>query len=125
MSTELRINPARPPSQKRQSHRNLAHRPAKPALVRGTRSALASTATTETTTAHMAKQTAQVAEYAASCRYQHIPPDVVERAKQCVTDTVAAAIFGYSLPWSRMIVAFAERNGAGGSSRILGPNEAR
>src|SRR5262249_37373559 len=53
------------------------------------------------------------------------PPDVVERAKQCVTDTVAAAIFGYSLPWSRMIVAFAERNGAGGSSRILGPNEAR
>jgi len=68
----------------------------------------------------MGQETAALAEYAASCRYEHIPPDVVERAKQCVTDTVAAATFGYSLPWSRMIVAFAERNGAGGSSRILG-----
>ena len=55
----------------------------------------------------MAKETAQLADYAASCRYEDIPPDVVERAKQCITDTVAAVIFGYDLPWSRMVVAFA------------------
>ena len=69
----------------------------------------------------MAKETAQLADYAATCRYEDIPPDVIERAKQCITDTVAAVIFGYDLPWSRMVVAFAERNGAGGNSRILGP----
>ena len=73
----------------------------------------------------MAKETAQVAEYAAACRYDDIPGDVVERAKQCIADTVSTVIFGYELPWSRIIVAFAEKNGAGGSSRILGPGGAR
>jgi 2-methylcitrate dehydratase PrpD len=73
----------------------------------------------------MAKETAQLADYAASCRYEDIPPDVVERAKQCITDTIAAVIFGYDLPWSRMVVAFAAKNGAGGNSRILGPGAPR
>jgi 2-methylcitrate dehydratase PrpD len=73
----------------------------------------------------MAKETAELANYAASCRYEDIPPDVVERAKQCITDTVAAVIFGYDLPWSRMVVEFAAKNGAGGNSRILGPGAPR
>src|ERR671937_627875 len=73
----------------------------------------------------MAKETAELAEYAAKCRYEDFPPDVVERAKQCVTDTVAAVIYGYDLPWSRMVVAFAEKNGAGGQSRILGRGAGR
>ena len=73
----------------------------------------------------MAKETVQVAQYAASFRYDDFPSDVVERAKQCITDTIATIIFGYDLPWSRMIVAFAEKNGAGGKSRILGPGGAR
>jgi 2-methylcitrate dehydratase PrpD len=73
----------------------------------------------------MAKETTELADYAASCRFEDIPPDVVERAKQCITDTIAAVIFGYDLPWSRIVVAFAEKNGAGGSSRILGPGGAR
>jgi 2-methylcitrate dehydratase PrpD len=73
----------------------------------------------------MAKETSQVAEYAASCRYDDIPGDVVERAKQCIADTIATVIFGYDLPWSRIVVAYAERNGAGGKSRILGRGGAR
>jgi 2-methylcitrate dehydratase PrpD len=73
----------------------------------------------------MAKETTELADYAASCRYQDIPPDVVDRAKQCITDTIAAVIFGYDLPWSRMVVAFAAKNGAGGNSRILGPGAPR
>jgi 2-methylcitrate dehydratase PrpD len=71
------------------------------------------------------KETAELARYAATCRYEDIPPDVVERAKQCITDTVAAVVFGYDLPWSRMIVAFAEKNGTGGNSRILGGGPGR
>ena len=73
----------------------------------------------------MAKETTELAEYAATCRYEDFPSDVVERAKQCITDTVAAAIYGYDLPWSRMVVAFAEKNGAGGQSRILGRGAGR
>jgi 2-methylcitrate dehydratase PrpD len=68
----------------------------------------------------MAKETAQVAEYAASCRYDDIPSDVIERAKQCIADTIATVIFGYDLPWSRIVAAYAERNATGGKSRILG-----
>jgi len=73
----------------------------------------------------MAKETAELARYAAFCRYEDIPSDVIERAKQCITDTIAAVIFGYDLPWSRIVVAFAEKNGVGGNSRILGPGGPR
>ena len=73
----------------------------------------------------MAKETAELARYAASCRYEDIPSDVIECAKQCITDTIAAVIFGYDLPWSRIVVAFAEKNGVGGNSRILGPGGPR
>jgi len=72
----------------------------------------------------MAKETVQVAQFAASYRYDDIPPDVVERAKQCIIDTIAVVIFGYDLPWSQIVVAYAEKNGAGGKSRILGPGGA-
>jgi 2-methylcitrate dehydratase PrpD len=72
----------------------------------------------------MANETTQVAQYAASFRYDDIPTDVVDRAKQCITDTIASIVFGYDLPWSRIVVAFAEKNGPGGKSRILGPGGA-
>src|SRR3982074_1815648 len=72
----------------------------------------------------MAKETVQVAQFAASYRYDDIPPDVVERAKQFIVDTIAVVIFGYDLPWSQIVVAYAEKNGAGGKSRILGPGGA-
>jgi len=72
----------------------------------------------------MANETRRLAEYAAALRYDEIPADVVQRAKHCITDTVATIIFGHQLPWSRIIVGFAEKNGAGGNSRILGPGGA-
>jgi 2-methylcitrate dehydratase PrpD len=73
----------------------------------------------------MAKETELLAQYAAALRYEDIPADVIERAKQCIADTIAVVIFGYDLPWSRMIVRFAEKKAAGGNSRILGPGGAR
>src|SRR5205823_6612372 len=69
----------------------------------------------------MANETIRLAQYAASCRYEDIPPDVIGRAKQCIADTVAAITFGADLPWSRIIAAYAEKTGAGGNSRILAP----
>jgi 2-methylcitrate dehydratase PrpD len=69
----------------------------------------------------MAHETRQLAEYACAVRYGDLPPEVVQRAKDCIADTIATVIFGYHLPWSRIIVAYAERMGARGKSRILGP----
>jgi 2-methylcitrate dehydratase PrpD len=68
----------------------------------------------------MAQETVRLARYAAALRYQELPPEIVERAKQCIADTVAAIVCGAALPWSRIVVAYAERTGPGGNSRILG-----
>jgi len=71
-----------------------------------------------------AGQTRRLAEYAAGLRYEDIPADVIQRAKDAIADTVAVATFGGDLPWSRMIAAYAKRNGSGGRSRILGRRDA-
>src|SRR5260370_36557232 len=73
----------------------------------------------------MANETVLLSQYAAAVRYDAIPADVIARAKQCIADTIAVVIFGYDLPWSRMVVGFAEQNAPGGNSRILGPGGAR
>jgi 2-methylcitrate dehydratase PrpD len=68
----------------------------------------------------MANETERLAEYAAALRYEDLPPDVVACAKDAIIDTAAAAIQGSALPWSRIVIAYAERTGPGGQSRILG-----
>ena len=68
----------------------------------------------------MAQETVRLAEYAAALRYQDLPTEVVRRAKDCITDTVAAIICGSALPWSRIVIRYAERTGPGGKSQILG-----
>src|SRR5258708_38789403 len=39
-------------------------------------------------------------------------------------DTVAGGICGSALPWSRIVIDYAERTGPGGASRILGRGSA-
>jgi 2-methylcitrate dehydratase PrpD len=68
----------------------------------------------------VAHETLRLAEYAAQLDLDAVPADVVQRAKDTITDTVGTIVFGYDLPWSQMIVAQARRAGPGGRSRILG-----
>jgi 2-methylcitrate dehydratase PrpD len=68
----------------------------------------------------VANETVRLAEYAAGLRYDDLPDPVVQRAKDCIADTAATIIYGRTLPWSRIIVAYAQRSGAAGRSRILG-----
>jgi 2-methylcitrate dehydratase PrpD len=68
----------------------------------------------------MAQETVRLAEYAAALRYENLPVEVVQLAKECIADTVAAAVCGAALPWSRIVIRYAERTGPGGSSHILG-----
>ena len=65
-------------------------------------------------------ETATLAKYAATLRYEDIPEKVLERARNTICDTVGAMVFGYSLPWSRMIVDYATTYGIGGKSCIFG-----
>ena len=68
----------------------------------------------------MAGETVRLAEYAAGLRYENLPKEVIAAAKDAIIDTIAACICGSALPWSRIIIDYAERTGPGGASRILG-----
>src|SRR5246127_1288309 len=68
----------------------------------------------------MAQETVRLAPYPAALGYEDLPAEVVQRAKECIADTVAAIICGSALPWSRIVIRYAERTGPGGKSHILG-----
>jgi 2-methylcitrate dehydratase PrpD len=68
----------------------------------------------------MAQETVQLARYAAGLRYEDLPPAVVAKVKDVIADTVAACICGADMPWSRIVIDYAERTGPGGRSKILG-----
>ncbi len=79
-------------------------------------------ATTDDNAAARLSETAAqtLAEFATRLEFDAIPAAVVGRAKACVIDTVAACIYGSTLPWSRIVVDYAVRYGQGGRSAILG-----
>ncbi|MFZ2006034.1 MAG: MmgE/PrpD family protein [Stellaceae bacterium] len=68
----------------------------------------------------MADETVTLARYAAALRYEDLPAAVIAKAKDIIADTVAACICGADMPWSRIVIDYAERTGPGGSSKILG-----
>src|SRR5436853_4592784 len=72
----------------------------------------------------MVGETIRLAEYAAGLRYEDLPKEVIAAAKDAIIDTIAACICGSALPWSRIVIDYAERTGPGGASRILGRGSA-
>src|SRR6202045_1661071 len=68
----------------------------------------------------MAEETIRLAKFAAALRYEDLPASVVRQAKDCIIDTVAAGICGSALPWSRIVIDYAERTGPRGKCRIPG-----
>ncbi|NKJ49306.1 hypothetical protein CIC12_21745 [Burkholderia sp. SG-MS1] len=54
-----------------------------------------------------------------------IPAHVLTYAKYCLIDTVAAATYGAEFPWSKAVLAYAARYGAGGTSTVLGTSSMR
>jgi 2-methylcitrate dehydratase PrpD len=61
-----------------------------------------------------------LASFAVDFRDRPIPDHVLTYAKYCLIDTVAAATYGAEFPWSKAVVAYAARYGAGGTSTVLG-----
>jgi 2-methylcitrate dehydratase PrpD len=61
-----------------------------------------------------------LAEFAVGLAYDRIPPEVIERAKDCLIDTVGACVFGSQLPWTRTVIEYARRNSAPGECSVFG-----
>ena len=70
----------------------------------------------------MAGETKALAEFATALRYEDIPASVIAITKACLLDTVAVALFGSSLPWSKSVEDFARHVGGSGASTILNPS---
>lgn len=74
----------------------------------------------------MTTATQQLAEFAVNLAYDRIPPEVIERAKDCLIDTVGACVFGSQLPWTQTVIDYARRNSAPGECSLFGtPNKVR
>lgn len=60
------------------------------------------------------------AEYALSLQFSDVPTDIISKARHCLVDALGCAIFGRTLPWSRLVLAEAVETGSGGPCRIPG-----
>lgn len=60
------------------------------------------------------------ADYALSLQFADIPADIVAKARHCLVDALGCALFGRTLPWSRIVLAEATETGSGGPCRIPG-----
>jgi 2-methylcitrate dehydratase PrpD len=68
----------------------------------------------------MTEASQRLAEFAVGLTWDRIPPEVIERAKDCIIDTVGACVYGSQLPWSRTVVEYASRNSAPGECSVFG-----
>lgn len=61
-----------------------------------------------------------LAGYIANLRYEHIPDEVKARLKLLILDSLGCAIYGVSLPWSRILIDTLTNIDTGGGVRIWG-----
>jgi 2-methylcitrate dehydratase PrpD len=66
-----------------------------------------------------------LARFASALQLADVPALDVERATQCLVDTVGVALLGSAFPWAQAARRYAEHYGAGGTSRVIGGSPAR
>lgn len=67
--------------------------------------------------------TVQLAAFAADLDYSAIPSHVIQRAKDCLLDSLAAGLYGCSKPWSRIVTDLVQGLSGKGSSFVLGEKQ--
>jgi len=60
------------------------------------------------------------ADYALGLKKSDIPAEILGKARHCLVDALGCALFGRTLPWSRIVLAEAVETGSGGPCRIPG-----
>src|SRR5574341_1095670 len=61
-----------------------------------------------------------LANYISGLSYRAIPPEVIAHIKLCLVDSLGCALFGSTLPWGKIIAAFARELGKGKGALIWG-----
>ncbi|HLN88353.1 MAG TPA: MmgE/PrpD family protein [Candidatus Limnocylindrales bacterium] len=64
--------------------------------------------------------TQTLARYAFSLQFRQIPTEVIERAKDCMLDTLAVSLYGSTKPWSRTVSDYVRASRAKGSATVIG-----
>jgi 2-methylcitrate dehydratase PrpD len=69
-----------------------------------------------------AQQTAaqQLADFTVALTFGDLPTSAVVRAKHCLIDAIACAVYGQRFPWSAMVLEEAAASGGGGPCRLPG-----
>ena len=61
----------------------------------------------------------RLAEWVVGLKYEDIPEDVVEKAKDCIYDWFCIAIYGADSPWAKALLDMVKETGGKGESTIL------
>ncbi|MFQ5804704.1 MAG: MmgE/PrpD family protein, partial [Candidatus Methylomirabilales bacterium] len=70
--------------------------------------------------AHTQSPTATVARFIADLGYKRIPAEVISHIKLCILDTFGCALYGFTLPWGKMVIQFVKECGEGRGALIWG-----
>lgn len=65
----------------------------------------------------------QLAAFAADLRFDDLPVEVVEHMTVCLLDTLGCALYGSTLPWTRIVQETAAAVDAGGPCQIWGSSD--
>jgi 2-methylcitrate dehydratase PrpD len=71
----------------------------------------------------LANATRDQASFGARLHFEAIPPEVVERIKLSVLDSIACCLFGSTLPWTRKVAHLAMAEKAHPAASVWGMNE--
>ncbi len=65
-------------------------------------------------------ETKRLASYVADLEFTDIPGEVVQRAKECLLDSIAVGLYGSTKPWGKILQAFAKDQTSRGASSVFG-----
>jgi 2-methylcitrate dehydratase PrpD len=64
--------------------------------------------------------TQRLARFALDLSPRQIPPEAIDRAKDCILDTLAVSLYGATKPWSRIVIELIQDAGINGGSTVFG-----
>ena len=63
--------------------------------------------------------TEQLAIHTAKVRYEDIPPEAIEKAKDCILDQIGVALIGSTLEWNKIAYRYVAEMGGRGESTVI------
>lgn len=64
--------------------------------------------------------TRDLADFVAQLTFEQIPAEIINHAKFCILDSLGCALFGSTLPWTRIVANMVDDEGARKQSSVIG-----